>query len=73
MFGDAMAMRIPCLQFGQPTKPGRAISISEARRKTFGVGLAVFAGPKAIRLIALDTVNGHQRAAGAQPNKIASL
>jgi len=41
--------------------------------KTFGIGLSIQAGPKAINLIALDTADSHQRPTGAQPNKIATL
>ena len=39
-------------------------------RKAFGVRLSIQAGPKAINLIAFDTVDGHQRPTGTQPNKI---
>jgi hypothetical protein len=42
-------------------------------RETVSIRLSILAGPKAIRLIALDTVNRHQGPARTQPNKIASL
>jgi hypothetical protein len=42
-------------------------------RKMFGIRLAILASPKAIGLIALDTVNCHRRPSGTQSNKVARL
>ena len=41
--------------------------------EAFSVGLSIQACPKAINLITLDAVDGHQRPARTQPNEIAAL